>query len=99
MKKKLKFKVEPPFIELVKLLRNNGFNTTCSCGHLPCPYIQMHWYDGEEIRKLYTLLVENNYRKFVLTAGWDEMINSRFLEVKFPYIKKQFANINDIKKG
>ena len=25
--------IEEPVREIVKLLRNNGFNTTCSCGH------------------------------------------------------------------
>jgi len=25
--------IEEPIREIVKLLRNNGFNTTCSCGH------------------------------------------------------------------
>lgn len=26
-------KIEEPIREIVKILRDNGFNTTCSCGH------------------------------------------------------------------
>lgn len=107
-------KIEEPFKDLVKLLRNNGFNTFCSCGHRPNPYIQMEWYDDIEVSKLYTLLVENNFYNFQICATWsfdtlehdifgDPILNyhtnQRLLEIKFYTNKKEgLANIEEIKK-
>lgn len=56
--------IEKPVRDLVNLLRNNGFNTTCSCGHnmkVDCdPMI-----DGE-IKRLHDLLYENGYINYVI---------------------------------
>lgn len=88
--------IEKPLIELVKILRESGFNTTCSCGHLPSPYVQMEWYDDIETTKLYNLLVTNNYFNFIITATWSYKDNKRFIEVTF-YPKQPLANMGDIK--
>jgi len=42
--------IEEPIRPLVKLLRNNGFNTTCSCGHQM--YVEMENYHAEEVEDL-----------------------------------------------
>lgn len=81
--KKLAELLEPKIKELVLLLRGYGFNTFCSCGHPPNPYIQMECYSDNEITKLYNLLIENNYKNFVIKMCWDEHINSKHLEVTF----------------
>lgn len=75
--------IEEPVRELVKLLRNNGFNTFCSCGHKnPLPYVQMEWYAREDIQKLYSLLWDNGYKNFELHLFWPSSGIGRFLEVK-----------------
>ena len=91
--------IEEPVCNLVKLLRDNGFNTFCSCGHLPQPYIQMEWYEDEEVTRLYNLLVENNYRNFRITAIWEayelSIQRSRHLELSFS-IEMPLAKESDI---
>jgi len=90
---------------LVKLLRDNGFNTTCSCGHLPNPYIQIDWNQDSEITRLYNLLVENKYKNFVITAKWStvDKFNKKISEQKFIdlhfYFKLPLAKLTDIKRG
>lgn len=107
--------IEEPLRPLIKLLRNNGFNTVCSCGHLPKPYIQIEWYDEkEDIRRLYDLLVENNFKNFTITALWHcgrhvGNGNMKLLELSFycgmPYATKlakpalaKESDFHDIKK-
>ena len=73
--------IEEPVRELVRILRNNGFNTTCSCGHDGT--IQMEWYCfEEEVRRLYNLLCENGYSNFELHLFWPSSGIGRFIEVK-----------------
>jgi len=89
--------IEEPLKPLVKLLRNNGFNTVCSCGHNPSPYVQMEWYDDAEVTTLYNLLMEKGYTKFTIIGQWDTSTGCprRHLEVKF-YIPKKLAKNQDI---
>lgn len=91
-------KLEEPLKDLVLLLRDKGFNTYCSCSHLPHPYIQMEWYCDEDVTKLYKLLVENHYKKFIIKARWDINLNSRVLEVVFHYIKMPLAKKEDVQE-
>jgi len=76
--------IEEPVRELVRLLRNHGFNTVSSCGHSnPCPIIQMEWYGGgDEVQKLYDLLHENDCNSFELHCYWHSSGIGRFMEVK-----------------
>jgi hypothetical protein len=56
--------IEEPIRDTVKLLRDNGFNTECSCGHnmtVQCNYLA----DGE-IQRLHCLLASNGYRNYSL---------------------------------
>lgn len=60
--------IEDGVREVVRLLRNNGFNTTCSCHHSMT--IEMEWYKDEEITALWNLLVDNGYDDFLIEATW-----------------------------
>ena len=89
--------IEKPLRNLIQLLRDDGFNTFASCGHLPCPYVQMEWYEDDEVTKLYNLLVENDYHDFVIRAVWDAcspIQRSRWLELEF-HVKMDLANEED----
>ncbi len=91
-------KIEKPIRHLVVALRENGFNTFCSCGHLPRPYIQMEWYEDSEVTKLYDLLVENKYKNFLIKAVWDSKLNKRILEISFCYITQPLVDLGEILK-
>jgi len=54
--------IEEPIRDLVKLLRNNGFNTECSCGHKM--YVQCQYILSDEVQRLHNLLYENGYRNY-----------------------------------
>ena len=68
----------------VKLLRDNGFNTTCSCGHEE--YIQGDLPVDGELRRLHDLLFNNGYRKFSITIvhelNWHGLRRT-FFEIHF----------------
>jgi len=63
--------VEEPVRDLVKLLRDNGFNTYYSCGHPPRPCVHMEWYEDGDVTDLYDLLVDYGYDGFRIAARWD----------------------------
>lgn len=93
--------IEEPLRNLVKLLRDNGFNTECSCGHFPNPYVQIDWhgYDTFEIVHLYNLLVENGYDNFEIHTylmHTENDRNSRSCEIKF-YPKQRLCEESDLK--
>lgn len=54
--------IEEPIRGIVKILRNNGFNTECSCGHEM--YIQCQYIPEGSIQRLHELLYERykNYK-------------------------------------
>jgi len=57
--------IEEPIRSAVKLLRDNGFNTTCSCGHereIECDVSP----DGE-FKRLHDLLCGHGYRRYRIT--------------------------------
>ncbi len=53
--------IEEPIRPIVKLLRDNGFNTVFSCGHEM--YCESE-YHGQDLSRLSELLSENGYRQF-----------------------------------
>lgn len=61
--------IEEPVRAVVKLLRNNGFNTFDSCGHTH--KVKMEWYKDHEVTVLWNLLYENGYEHFTIDAHWD----------------------------
>ena len=54
-------KLEEPIRPLVKLLRDNGINTTSSCGHEMCVEAEGYFSDLNEIADL---LTRNGYKLF-----------------------------------
>ena len=64
----LEDKIEEPIRGLVKLLRDNGFNTFSSCGHEM--QVDMEWYKLEDLSNLSALLLSNGYEKFVIETSW-----------------------------
>jgi hypothetical protein len=53
--------IEEPVRELVLLLRNNGFNTECSCGHEM--YVQCQYIPDGEIMNLHNLVYDYLHEK------------------------------------
>jgi hypothetical protein len=51
--------IEEPVRELVYLLRNNGWNTECSCGHQM--YVQCQYIPDGRIQELHNLLYSYLY--------------------------------------
>ena len=72
--------IEEPVRGLVKLLRDNGFNTTSSCGHKQ--WVQMEWYIHQDINRLCKLLVGNGYQNFELHLIWPSTAIGRFMEIR-----------------
>jgi hypothetical protein len=73
--------IEEPIRELVRLLRNNGFNTYSSCSHKKI--VEMEWYGyEEEVRALYNLLFDNGYNNFELHIIWPSSGIGRFMELR-----------------
>ena len=59
--------VEPPIRKLVKLLRDNGFNTTCSCGH--GMWVELDIYRHmDDLELLRNLLLEHGHQDFTITG-------------------------------
>lgn len=55
--------IEEPIRDAVRLLRDNGFNTTCSCGHDMYVDIELGNH-MDEVERIANLLVENGYKGF-----------------------------------
>jgi hypothetical protein len=59
--------LEPPIRGVVKLLRDNGWNTTCSCGHGMWVELDIYTY-MDDLEALRNLLIENGYKDFTIKA-------------------------------
>lgn len=55
--------IEEPIRDVVRLLRDNGFNTTCSCGHDMEVELELGNH-MDEVERIANLLRENDYKKF-----------------------------------
>ena len=80
--------IEEPVRSLVKLLRNNGFNTECSCGHEM--YVQCQYILDGDIMRLHNLLFNNGYRDYEINV---------IIQVKegycYPSLDLKLKNKND----
>jgi hypothetical protein len=56
--------IEAPIRKLVKLLRDNGWNTTCSCGH--GMWVELDIVGGQEMEVLRDFLIRHGYRDFTI---------------------------------
>ena len=55
--------IEEPIRDAVKLLRDNGFNTTCSCGHEMTIELELGNH-MDEVERIATFLTEEGYKGF-----------------------------------
>lgn len=54
--------LEPGIREVVRLLRDHGFNTDCSCEHEM--YVQCELSHAEEVERVYQVLTSHGYDGF-----------------------------------
>jgi hypothetical protein len=77
--------IEEPIRDLVKLLRDNGFNTQCSCGHKMYVECQYPMGEGGEMFRLDQLLYNKGYRDYEISMVLkrrDGYISGSSLEIK-----------------
>lgn len=63
--------IEPEIRPIVKLLRNNGFNTTCSCGREM--YVECEIITDGTLQKLDNLLFNNGFTDYKITISVDRV--------------------------
>ena len=65
--------IEPGIRDIVRLLRDNGFNTTCSCEHsMDVEGVMMT--DGE-MKRLHDTLFNNGHWQFSVTYTFDTRVS------------------------
>jgi len=57
--------IEAGIRKQVKLLRDNGFNTGCSCAHKM--YVQCQYVADGEIKRLHDILFNNGYIDYIIS--------------------------------
>lgn len=55
--------IEKPMRGIVRLLRDNGFNTCCSCGHTMTIDLKLGNHI-EDVERIATFLIEEGYKGF-----------------------------------
>ena len=63
--------IEEPVREVVKLLRENGINTVCSCGHKM--YVECNFIDVLDAERVWHLLVNNGYKGFKIELFYESV--------------------------
>ncbi len=90
--------IEPGVRNIVRILRNNGFNTTMSCEHSMTVAIDLdprsNIYFGDEIERLHTLLLKSGHTQFLINFFWPAD-GSPYVRVDFPKIDKTGPRILD----
>jgi hypothetical protein len=83
--------IEEPIRDVVRLLRDNGFNTECSCGHEM--YIQCNYTLEGEMQRLHNLLFSHfgttlgrqaDYEIELHVKVQDGHVVGNFFDVRFP---------------
>jgi hypothetical protein len=77
--------IEEPIRDLVRLLRDNGFNTQCSCGHKMYVECQYPMEEAGEMFRLDQLLYNNGYKDYeisIILERRDGYILSSSVEIK-----------------
>lgn len=86
--------IEKPIREIVRNLRNQGINTTCSCGH--GLWIQCEsYYPDEELTTIFNILVTMGIEKYrvELYAKYDRSDYNKFIEISLPDRNGHFYNM------
>jgi len=84
--------IEKPIRSIVKLLRDNGFNTCSSCGHEM--YIQCDLLLNGEMKRLHDLLYNNGYRNYTITLSMHVVDGKMYSFVNIELPKKKNKNAN-----
>lgn len=76
--------IEEPIRPIVKLLRDNGFNTECSCGHEMCVQCQFPKTDSGELMRLDELLYNSGYKDYLIIVEIRRIDGHRYdtMEIK-----------------
>lgn len=77
--------IEPGIREVVFLLRNNGYNTTCSCEHEML--VQGHFDPTDDLYMLDTILFNAGYEQFILDIRMERTKESgvrRWFDLRLP---------------
>ena len=82
--------IEEPIRPLVKLLRDNGFNTECSCGHEMFVQCQYPKTDSGELMRLDELLYNSGYRNYLITTEIKRINGHRYDNMHIKLNSKNF---------
>lgn len=94
-------KIEEPLRDIVRILRNNGINTECSCGHEK--YIQCQYLLDGDVRTINSLLF-NYFHKlgmnepdFTISVRHQVIKGHQYssLEVKFPIEQTHLKHLEE----
>lgn len=80
--------IEEPIRDVVKLLRDNGFNTTCSCGHEM--YVEGDIVMDYELNRLHILLwnhCSENNKSISYEITFEVKVSEGFIEYSRFHIK------------
>ncbi|MCK4359151.1 MAG: hypothetical protein KAW92_10510 [Candidatus Cloacimonetes bacterium] len=91
--------IEEPVRDLVRLLRDNGFNTVCIYGH--GMYVQCQYIVDGEIQRLHNLLFNNGYRDYTINLCVQVMNGYQYtnLDIKIPKSEKVEKDSSKRKKN
>ena len=79
--------IEPGITEEVKLLRDNGFNTECSCEHKT--YVQCQYLLDGEIKRLHDLLFNNDYRDYTINVNIKVVNGFQYTGLQIDFLDKK----------
>lgn len=77
--------IEPGIREPVRLLRNEGFNTTSSCEHEM--YIECEFIEDGELKRLNDTLFNAGFRDYVITATVERRNGCLYEWLRIEFIK------------
>jgi hypothetical protein len=85
--------IEKPIREVVKNLRNQGINTSCSCGHGMWVQCETYFPD-EELTTIFNVLVTMGIRKYKVEihTTYDDGNYHKFMEIVLPDKNGNFYN-------
>ncbi len=90
--------IEPGVREVVRLLRNNGYNTIMSCEHTMTVSCEFYIDDYKKLSDLYDLLQNNGYSEFeihVQLSSKSRHFPDTWLQVTFPKTENTGPHIMD----
>lgn len=91
--------IESPMIQLIRDLRNNGFNTVWCCAHGPKPYVAIDLYRLNEEVLLEMFLTEYRYKNYKVSIEHYGANDKDMLTISFKTDKKEHELINSEELG